>query len=104
MSFVIVSSESLANFPPFSTIESVARTPGPPAFVIIARFGPVGRGCLARIEEQLNKSRMSLTRTMPALLKAAEALHPRPARQTAPPVPAPIAVHVIRKRSAISFR
>jgi len=57
--FSTVSSERDASFPPFSIIESVARTPGPPAFVIIAIFGPVGRGCLARIDEQLNKSLIS---------------------------------------------
>ena len=67
----MVSSDSFAIFPPFSITASVARTPGPPAFVIIAILGPVGRGCFARIDEQLNKSVISLTLTIPVLLKAA---------------------------------
>jgi len=67
----MVSSESLANLHSFSTIESVANTPGPPAFVIIAMFGPVGLGCFARIDEQLNKSLISFTLIAPALLNAA---------------------------------
>ena len=43
----IVSSESFANSPPSAIRASVASTPGPPAFVMMARRAPLGRDCLA---------------------------------------------------------
>ena len=44
--------------------------PGPPAFVIIVRLGPVGLGCIAKVSAQLNKSIIVSTLTTPARLNA----------------------------------
>ncbi len=57
----------------------MASTPGPPAFVTIARFGPVGRGCFAKIDEQLKRSPIFLTLTIPALLNAVSYIISSPA-------------------------
>jgi len=50
---------------------SVASTAKPPAFVIIARFSPLGKMAVSRIEAQPNKSSISSTLTTPALSKTA---------------------------------
>ena len=70
-SFFRVSFDSFVILPPFSITASVARTPGPPALVTMAMFGPVGLGCFARMDEQLNRSTISFTLTIPARLNAA---------------------------------
>ncbi len=66
-----VFSESCASSHPYPITASAATTPGPPALVIIAILGPAGRNLESRTLAQLKRSRISSTRTIPALLKAA---------------------------------
>jgi len=66
----IVSSDSSVSSPPPPISVSVARTPGPPAFVTIDSRRPRGRGCLARISDTSNSSLIESTRRTPARRKA----------------------------------
>jgi hypothetical protein len=60
-----------ASSPPLARSESVASTPGPPAFVRIANFGPSGRGCLLSTSAIWNRSEIEFTRRTPIRRNAA---------------------------------
>ena len=68
----------LASFPPAPITASEVMTPGPPALVIIAMFGPLGRGCVPNTSAELNRSAISSTRTTPARLKTASYMESSP--------------------------
>ena len=66
-----VSSERSASTPPPSSRASAAITPGPPAFVTIARRGPLGGRSRASSSAVANTSAIRSTRTIPARSNAA---------------------------------
>lgn len=68
---MIVSCDSFAIWPPFAIRVSVAITPGPPAFVIIASLFPCGLSYIESDCAMLNNSPIVSTRIIPALLNAA---------------------------------
>ncbi|OPX95557.1 MAG: hypothetical protein A4E58_02046 [Syntrophorhabdus sp. PtaB.Bin006] len=64
-------SDNRANSPPISINVSVAMTPKPPAFVMIASRRPLGRYFESRTAAELKSPANSLTLMTPALLNAA---------------------------------
>ena len=69
----------LASSPPASIRASVARTPGPPALVTIASFGPPGRGCLASTSAMSKTCEIEFTRSTPTRRNAASSTSSLPA-------------------------
>ena len=83
LSSSIVAGEISLSSPPPVIRASVARTPGPPAFVTIVRRFPRGSGCFARTSATLNRSAIASTRSTPARRNAA-------ARTSSEPVSEPV--------------
>ena len=79
LSAASVSDDSSASAPRLLIRASVARTAGPPALVTIVRFGPFGRGCLARTSARSKTSEIESTRRTPQRRKAASRTSSLPA-------------------------
>ena len=69
-----------ASCPPSVIKASVARTPGPPAFVTMVSLCPRGRGCLPRTSAMSKSSLIESTRSTPVRRKAASSTASLPVR------------------------